>query len=174
MRQGGDRKDAFKLLAGSAILMAGLIAVLIGALRRDTPRSNLQAGNDLYDEGRFEAAMDRYQRALESKDPETLEMAYYNLGNCYLKSGRPSEAISCYENALLINPSDMDAKFNLEIALRLSDISAGSGRREREGREAEKVKPGGISPGTSHGETLAWDEMMRSDRTEENAAGPDW
>jgi len=152
-----------------------MIAILIGAFMENPYRSNLRAGNDLYDKGRFEAAMDRYQRALESKDPETLKMAYYNLGNCYLSSGRPSEAIECYKNALLLDPSDGDAKFNLEIALLLSATSIGpGGRKEREGREAVEVKPGGINPGTSHDETLAWDEMLRSNQARESPGGPDW
>jgi len=175
MRQGGNRKDIVKLLAGLTLLIAGLITVLMSAFRTDVLRSNLRSGNDLYDEGRFEAAIDRYQRTLESENPRILEKAYYNLGNCYLKLGRPSEAIGCYENALLLDPSDEDAKFNLEIALRLSATSAGSGgRMERKGREAVEVKPGGINLGTSYGETLAWDEMMRSDHSVESPSGPDW
>lgn len=175
MRQGGDRKETLKLLAGPTLLTIGLILILTAAFTRNTHRLNLQAGNELYDEGKFEEAIDRYQKALGSDDPQVLEVAYYNLGNCYLKLGKASQAIDCYENALLIDPSDEEAKYNLELALRLSATSAGSGgRKEREGHEAKEVKPGGTDLGTSYGETFAWDEMFRSESAPESPAGPDW
>lgn len=41
---------------------------------------------------------------------------YYNLGNAYYKSGKIAPAILNYERALLINPSDGDIRFNLEMA----------------------------------------------------------
>jgi tetratricopeptide (TPR) repeat protein len=41
---------------------------------------------------------------------------YYNLGNAYYKTGSIAPAILNYERALLINPKDGDARFNLKIA----------------------------------------------------------
>ena len=41
---------------------------------------------------------------------------YYNLGNAYYKAGKIAPAILNYERALLMNPGDKDARFNLEMA----------------------------------------------------------
>lgn len=41
---------------------------------------------------------------------------YYNLGNCYYKTDRIAHAILNYERAFLLEPSDADIRFNLELA----------------------------------------------------------
>ncbi len=41
---------------------------------------------------------------------------YYNLGNAYYKSGDIAHAILNYERALLLDPSNGDTQFNLELA----------------------------------------------------------
>ena len=41
---------------------------------------------------------------------------YYNLGNCYFKQDELALAILNYNRALLLDPSNNDAKYNLEIA----------------------------------------------------------
>lgn len=41
---------------------------------------------------------------------------YMNLGNCWLKRDEIAKAILCYERAYLIDPSDPDIRFNLELA----------------------------------------------------------
>lgn len=80
-----------------------------------------------YDEG------ERYLRqALASVDPDTRERTHYNLGNRFLEAARASEdpeararlldaAVEAYKHALRIRPEDLDAKWNLELALREQD-----------------------------------------------------
>lgn len=41
---------------------------------------------------------------------------YYNLGNSYYKMDNIAKAVLNYEKALLLNPSDRDIRFNLELA----------------------------------------------------------
>lgn len=41
---------------------------------------------------------------------------YYNLGNAYYKSGNIARSILNYERALLLDPSNGDTQFNLELA----------------------------------------------------------
>ncbi len=41
---------------------------------------------------------------------------YYNLGNCYFKTGDIAKAILNYERALLLQPGNSDIRANLEIA----------------------------------------------------------
>ena len=41
---------------------------------------------------------------------------YYNLGNCYYKLGENTQAILNYERALLLDPSDASARYNLKMA----------------------------------------------------------
>jgi tetratricopeptide (TPR) repeat protein len=62
-------------------------------------------------------------------DPELRERTFYNLGNRFLEAGRAQAdlrqqgtmldaAIEAYRRTLRIDPEDVDAKWNLEMALR--------------------------------------------------------
>lgn len=73
--------------------------------------------------------------------PEELrQRAFYNLGNARLADHDPAGAVAAYEETLRLDPSDRDAKFNLELALRRLEEQR---LRLRSPREA----PGGDRPG---------------------------
>lgn len=67
--------------------------------------------NDLY---RAQTALDK---ALETADDGLAAKAYYNLGNVYFYMGRYEESVEAYQQTLLLDPNDQDARYNLEIAL---------------------------------------------------------
>ncbi len=98
-----------------------------------TPTLEYNSGNALYRFGRFEQAVQSFRNALAGP-PALRERSYYNLGNSYVKTaGAASDkrgalrgAITAYEEALVIDPRDVDAKWNLELALRrLAEEEAG-------------------------------------------------
>jgi Ca-activated chloride channel family protein len=75
--------------------------------------------NSLYKEKQFEAAAQRYKELPgKPKDGQTLNSDYYNLGNALYKSGKYKECIDAYKNALRKMPGDMDAKHNLQLAMK--------------------------------------------------------
>ncbi len=77
-------------------------------------------GNSLYKEGKYPDAANQFSTlADKEKDRNKLSKLYYNLGNSYLKDRKLKESIDSYEKALLNNPNDMDAKYNLSYALKL-------------------------------------------------------
>ena len=61
--------------------------------------------------------MDAYRQAVESGDPAVDAQAWYNLGNSLFKQQQLEPALEAYKEALRRNPSDTDAKHNLEVAL---------------------------------------------------------
>ena len=75
-------------------------------------------GNILYRQGSFEDARTGYRVASQDAPPELAQRATYNMGNAAFKAGEVDAAIEAYTNALLIDASDDEARFNLEIALR--------------------------------------------------------
>jgi Ca-activated chloride channel family protein len=112
------------------------------ALRADsTPAHAFKAGNALYRMRRYEDAAKRYRLTL-SGTPALRQRGAFNLGNALLRAAenapeRPEllqGSIRAYEEALRLAPSDADAKWNLEVALRrLADdrTSGGSPGRTR-------------------------------------------
>ena len=82
------------------------------------PDSLWNAGVQAYTDGDFETALNNWEevRSAGLISPELM----YNLGNAYFKTGELGKAILWYERALKANPSDADAKYNLEYARALT------------------------------------------------------
>jgi len=76
------------------------------------------AANALYREGAYPEALTLMQQALSYADDESLaESGFYNMGNSSFGSEDWESAVAAYRDALLLNPDDQDAKYNLELAL---------------------------------------------------------
>ncbi|MDF0555340.1 TIGR03032 family protein [Kamptonema sp. UHCC 0994] len=73
----------------------------------------LNLGNDAYNQGNLEAAMQQYQKCLELK-PDYL-MARYNLGVVYLEQEQWEEAIIELEQVIARDPNHAEAYNNLGI-----------------------------------------------------------
>ncbi|QKG80008.1 tetratricopeptide repeat protein [Tenuifilum thalassicum] len=72
------------------------------------------AANKFYSSGKYTEAVQHYE-AIIAKGKVSPEL-YFNLGNAYFKLNDMAHAILNYERAYLLNPSDDDIKFNLELA----------------------------------------------------------
>ena len=75
-------------------------------------------GNQLYQAGDFEAALERYAQILDD-GLESGEL-YYNIGNTYFKLGELGPAILYYERSRRLMPGDDDLLANLELARSLT------------------------------------------------------
>ncbi|NRT12299.1 tetratricopeptide repeat protein [Flavobacterium sp. 14A] len=77
-------------------------------------QSGFETGNELYKNGKYEAAANAYNAVLKSKK-QSAEL-YYNLGNCYYKLNKVAPAIYNYEKALVFKPNDTNTQNNLRFA----------------------------------------------------------
>jgi Ca-activated chloride channel family protein len=94
-----------------------------------TPQVHYNLGTALLALGRYDDADVQFQSALQGVEPELRERTFYNLGNRFLEDARADAdvrrqgelldaAIEAYKRTLRIDPQDVDAKWNLEMALR--------------------------------------------------------
>ena len=91
-----------------------------------SPAFAFGAGNALYRQKHYGEAAGRWRGTLA--DPRFRQRSAYNLGNAAVRSAEDATgpakdslldaAVAAYEDALRLDPSDRDAKWNLEIALR--------------------------------------------------------
>ena len=79
--------------------------------------SRYNLGAALYQKQQFEKASDEFRRSLDASDPAHRAQGYYNLGNAQAQLNDIEGAIRSYKSALRLNPADLDAKHNLELAL---------------------------------------------------------
>lgn len=77
-------------------------------------------GGSLYKQQRWEEAATGYAKLASEKGNSARQSeAFYNLGNSNVKMRKLQEAIDSYKDALRLNPSDAQAKFNLAYAQKL-------------------------------------------------------
>ena len=75
-------------------------------------------GNTYLALGEIDAGVERLRSITASTDRELLGRVAFNLGNAGYEAGRYLEAAHHFRDALLLAPESMDAKVNLELALR--------------------------------------------------------
>lgn len=72
-----------------------------------------QRADSAYNAEDYRLAIDLYQSAIDSEG-KSAEL-YYNLGNAYYRADKPGKAVLNYERSLRIDPTDEDARQNLEF-----------------------------------------------------------
>jgi tetratricopeptide (TPR) repeat protein len=135
------------------------------AERPDLRAIAYNTGNALHRLGQFERAVSEAQRAAADGPNDVRFRASYALGNHFARLNRWREAYEAYRNALILNPADLDAKVNLEIALRHLDEQrqgqAGQavqrGQQGQPGEQGQSVQPpgqAGQQPGQQPGQRV--------------------
>lgn len=133
--------------------------------RPDIAELSINAGNALHRARSFERAIQETQRALPPDDPRVGALTYYALGNHYLALEELELAYDSYRNALLLDPTDMDAKYNLEVVLLLlagqlqeppaqqgqqgqpgADGQQGGQQQQQPGQPGQQGQPGEAEP----------------------------
>ncbi|WP_438970432.1 MxaK protein [Methylophaga sp.] len=97
----------------------------------DAPEAQFTHAIQLERKGEHDLALDKWTQVLGIKDPELLPAAYYNRGNINLREalsmtasdGRQIPLVELakqdYRSALAMRPEMWDARYNLEVALRM-------------------------------------------------------
>lgn len=85
----------------------------------DNATANYNLGNTMYRKDNTDEAIQSYDNTIQnSGDSVIKEKASYNKGVAYQKEKKLQECISAYENALMMDPTDEDARQNLQRALK--------------------------------------------------------
>ena len=95
----------------------------------DFLKADFNLGDALYKQGRYEEAVDKFEKIIEKSDNNIVKgSSHHNIGNAHLQNffknpqenqGKLDESIESYKNALRNNPRDNEARYNLEMAKRL-------------------------------------------------------
>jgi Ca-activated chloride channel family protein len=162
-------------LLAAALVLAGLVVPFGGSAHRLTERGNryyetqeyepaLQAyteaqihapeapelyydiGNVLYRQEDYAGAEEAFARALGGAAPGLAARASFNLGNAQFRQQRYEEAARSYRRSLEIDPSDTDAKRNLELALRAVEAERRPSQPRGAGDREPEPSPAGNGP----------------------------
>ena len=95
-----------------SVLFYKIMFVLVTILSFSQNSENyFKAGNDFYNNGQFEKALDSYFKVL-NENYHSAEL-YYNIGNTYYKLDSIANSIFYFEKAKKISPMDRDIINNL-------------------------------------------------------------
>ncbi len=93
-----------------------LILLLSAAPAAAYDRGELAEYNDLYKNGRYEEALEGYNKVTVQEPANP--WAHYNSGNALFRLGRLGPAVLEYSKAFKLNPRASDIRANLDFALR--------------------------------------------------------
>lgn len=95
-------------------------------------RLRFNKGNTLFRLEKYADAATTFEGIARSGKKKKLRgNAYHNLGNAQMKAGKLEKSIEAYENALRIDPSDEETRYNLALAKKLQ-------KKKQEQDEKEK------------------------------------
>jgi tetratricopeptide (TPR) repeat protein len=133
------------------------------------PHFNMGAA--LYKMEDYVQSIESLSAALErTSDPEEIAQIHYNLGNDHYQIGNYDKAAEHYIQALEKNPSDLNTKYNLELALKklsgqaspsqeeVKDEKGERGPEQTEGEQSDDAEHKGSS-----GEQETTDEFSREE-----------
>ena len=101
--------------------------------------ANFNLANTLYSQQKFQESIDYYEKCVDKSDDKlSRARTYHNLGNALFKANQVTEAIRAYENALKLNPSDMDTKYNLALAKKQQKNKGGGGKNNQQQNQDKK------------------------------------
>ncbi len=127
------------------------------------------AANALYREGNYEAALEQLQHALSfAGDDRLAENSLYNIGNNFFNAQDLQNAIEAYKQALLIDPEDQEAKYNLELALQQQEQQ----QQEQEQNQEQQQNQDG-SEGDDTSDEQGEDSQNSGDPAEEDEGEQD-
>ncbi len=97
--------------------MRNLITFLIIILSNSVAfaQTLAQQADSAYNHEDYRLAIELYNQAIATNGPGT--DVYYNLGNAYFRNENPGKAVVAYERALRIDPTNSDARNNLNFVL---------------------------------------------------------
>lgn len=88
-------------------------------LADNDPTASFNLGNTYYRKNNTDEAVSSFDNTIKnSNDNITKEHAFYNTGVAYQKAKKLPESIHAYENALMLNPADEEARQNLQRVLK--------------------------------------------------------
>lgn len=151
----------------------------------DKPESLYNVAAGYYKTGNFDAAVEHYEKVLETKDTSLKQKALYNLGNAEFRRGNAKAAIEHYKAALALNPNDKLSKENLEFVQKMLEQQQEqqqSGDRQKNQKDKQNQKDqqqNQDQQGESKTDNNADDEnsenrpQQNRDQSGENQASPD-
>ncbi len=103
------------------------------------PKLRFNKGDALYRLEKYADAARTFQRiARNTQNEELRAKAFHNKGNAHLKAGKLEKSIEAYKEALRIDPSDEDTRYNLALAKKLKEKAQKKKKNKKNKKQKKK------------------------------------
>ncbi len=97
-----------------------------------------------------EEVLTQTKQAVKTAESDLASQAWYNLGNAYFDAEQWPQAVEAYQDALRLEPGDLDAKVNLELALQ--NMQQAEQQQQQEDQSEEQQEQEGQEDQSEQGE----------------------
>ena len=111
------------------------------ALEKTSPDLQHNVGVALAQQKRFDDAIAAYKKALTFPTYTTPEVAYYNMGEAYIRLGKPQEAEESFRAAIQLEPTMVAAHYGLGLALSQGGRKDEARAAFRQARDLDPASP---------------------------------
>jgi Tfp pilus assembly protein PilF len=110
-------------------------------LDKTSPDFQHNLGIALAQQSRFDDAIATYKKALTYPTYTTPEVAYYNMGEAYIRLGKPQEAQESFRAAIQLEPTMVAAHYGLGLALSQGGRKDDAKAAFRQARDLDPASP---------------------------------
>jgi Ca-activated chloride channel homolog len=105
-------------------------------------------GNALIKQKKYDQGIQSLHQSAGKGDKVIRQNSWYNTGNALFEEGKFKDSVEAYVQALKLDPSDKDAKHNLELALmKLKEQESGANRKQKDSDNSKQDKQNASSSG---------------------------
>jgi len=114
------------------------------------PELAYNLANAFYQQKKYPEALRELEKAIGAGKVGLNQKVYFNRGNIFFQMGKYQEAIDAYKKTLELDPSDKEAKYNLELALKKlqenpQDQQKDSKKKDQQQKQDKQDSKGGSS-----------------------------
>lgn len=141
--------------------------------RPGSPVAAYNLGTALVTGKDYEEALPKLGEAASKLSGSEQAQAHYNIGNGLFGAGKFEEAIGAYKRALEINPSDRDAKYNLELALKMLEEQKKDQQDQKKNQKQDQKNEKKDKGSSSDSDSMQQKQNQSQPQNQEQQKSPD-